>query len=190
MTMLWRGLARRAAALAILAGVLATVWIGLVRPITRRIDDAEQEALRAEEAIDRYATINSAQERIAADVALASEALDQQQDVLEPIGEAAGGAQLQQVLQEVVEARGGGLRSIRVLPSEDGGVFVKLGLQVDLTTTTAGMLRILNDIETHRPRLFIESANIRSMTNPARKGAQPEPRATLKLDVVAFMRKR
>ena len=64
-------------------------------------------------------------------------------------------AELQQRVRAVVEAAGGTLRSTQALPPVEEGSAVRVAVSVTLTGDTGNLEKILYDLESQTPLLFV-----------------------------------
>ncbi|RUQ32994.1 MAG: general secretion pathway protein [Candidatus Competibacteraceae bacterium] len=69
-------------------------------------------------------------------------------------------AELQQRVRSVVEAAGGALRSTQALPPVEEGGAVKVAVSVMLTGDTDHLQKILYDLESQTPLLFVDNLEI------------------------------
>jgi hypothetical protein len=102
--------------------------------------DARQEVERA------YATLKA---RVAA-----------MPGVLHAEGGAPAEAQVESQLKEIVESNGGEVRSAQAMPTTTSNGFEIVSLECDLTVPASRLRDLLYAVETHRPYLFIETADI------------------------------
>lgn len=84
-------------------------------------------------------------------------------------------AELQERIRAVVEAAGGTLRSTQALPPVEEGRAVKVAVSVTLTGDTANLQKILYDLESQTPLLFVDNLEISARETRQR---QPDGRMT------------
>jgi len=176
----------RIAALGLLAAALATVVLWLAMPVVQRF----QELARSIE--DQHAQL----EQYAAFAAQAANVrtFEQQRQAELALGEFLTGenelvvqANLQKTVTGIAQASDLRIRSARKLPERERAPFKLAGLGVNLTVDIVSLQRFLHAIETARPYLFVESANIAPLG-----GANPPPGARLlevRLDIFAAHRR-
>lgn len=80
--------------------------------------------------------------------------------VLHAEGGAPAEAQVESQLKEVVEANGGEVRSAQAMPTTSSNGFEVVSLECDLTVPASRLRDLLYAVETHRPYLFIGTADI------------------------------
>jgi hypothetical protein len=80
--------------------------------------------------------------------------------VLHEEGGAPAEAQVESQLKEVVESNGGEVRSAQAMPATPSNGFEIVSIECDLTVPASRLRDLLYAVETHRPYLFIESADI------------------------------
>ena len=80
--------------------------------------------------------------------------------VLHAEGGAPAEAQVESQLKEIVESSGGEVRSAQAMPTSSSNGFEIVSVECDLTVPASRLRDLLYAIETHRPYLFIETADI------------------------------
>ena len=80
--------------------------------------------------------------------------------VLHAEGGAPAEAQVESQLKEIVESNGGEVRSAQAMPTSSSNGFEIVSVECDLTVPASRLRDLLYAIETHRPYLFIETADI------------------------------
>jgi len=80
--------------------------------------------------------------------------------VLHAEGGAPAEAQVESQLKEIVEANGGEIRSVQAMPTTSSNGFEVVSVECDLTVPASRLHDLLYAVETHRPYLFIETADI------------------------------
>ena len=159
----------RLAALGLLAAVLAILVLGVAKPIVNRFQELAQAIEEQREQLAQYGAV-AAQ---AANV----RHLEQQRQAELALGEFLSGesetamqANLQTTLSGMAQASGVRIRSARKLPERERPPFKLIGMGVNLTADIENVQKILYAIETARPYLFVESADISPLG-----GANPPP---------------
>ncbi len=69
-------------------------------------------------------------------------------------------AQIQSAIKDIVQGTGGELRSAQVLPSVTANGFEIVSVDCDLTIPASRLRDLVYAVETHRPYLFVENADI------------------------------
>ena len=107
--------------------------------------------------------------------------------------------ELQQQVKAVVESNGGNLVSTQILPVNVEGGFSKVTIRVQMTSDTDALQKVLYDLESHEPLLFIDNLQVRArpVRQPRRRlrgNAKPLPEApstvqlTTRFELAGFMR--
>jgi general secretion pathway protein M len=155
-----RSIASRALALGLLGLLAAVLWIGAVDPIKSRYDENDQAIA---DRIRLLAGFKSAiaQGRQAGSETSASDLERYRGDFLAGPEDAIILADLQTRLRSLITARNAELSSARALPpkSRDGLEYLGLGLQI--RAELKGIQEVLHAIETGKPLLFVERADLR-----------------------------
>jgi general secretion pathway protein M len=81
---------------------------------------------------------------------------------------------LQQRIKSIVESHGGNLVSTQILPLATEGIFSKVAIRVQMTGDTDALQKVVYDLESAKPWLFIENLQIRA--RPARRTRRPRRR--------------
>jgi general secretion pathway protein M len=178
---------RRLAAIGLLLLALLALWAGLVAPALAAWNDAAAAREAAIEQLARY------RQRAVSKPALARELELQRANTANTRGAWTGenptlvSAKLQAELKRLIAGRGGQLRSTQALAPGQVEGFNRIAVQVDFSLAVDALPRLLHDIETTQPYLFIDNLVIRGdELGPA--GGNREPRLTVRCDVLAFMR--
>ena len=79
--------------------------------------------------------------------------------------------ELQQLVRDTVEGKGGNLVSTQILPVKTEGKFSKVAIKVQMTGNTQALQQVLYELESARPLLFVGNLQIR-----ARPVRQPRSR--------------
>lgn len=178
----------RIAALALLAGVLLMVAAFGVLPLADKIRETD-------EALDHNRQMIA---RMSGRVKTGG-SYDSQIDVLqarindsglyiradtEPLAAAA----VQEHLKRAVGQHGGELRSVQSLPSVPEDELTRVGLRVVMTGGLAPILRVLYELETGEPYLFVDSLQIKSTKRRRRRTEQaPVETLSIRVDVYGYL---
>ena len=180
------GLRGRLLAVALLLLVACAVIAAVAIPsyvLYHRYDDA---ATEAQERIDRYRRVSSQRP----DYQRALDLLNARESArffLKNTATNLGGAELTDLVRQIVEANGSRLASIQAATVKDEGGFRVYSLNIGFNATPASLQKVLYAIETSIPYLFIESTTIRA-TVP--RGYKPppnqEPEVSATMEVQAY----
>jgi general secretion pathway protein M len=180
---------RRILALAILALVIVLPYQLAIRPVIDRFaavdgDIAEQQGL-----LERYGKLAAQLDTLRSRLESIKRYGGHADDYLSGSSEAIVGADLQNRLNKLVTDAGGKLTSSQVLPSTEEGGFHELTVRVRLTTEIDGLRRILYQLETERPLLFVDNIDISSRQDRRRAGeTDADPSLQVAFDVYGFLR--
>ncbi len=186
-------LAGRLAALALLVGLLALVWLlGLAPLLDGYRADRETVAFVTEQLprLERQAAeapmLRAELERAARDPTGRTRLLGGASDEL-------AGADLQTRVSRDATRHGLALRSAQILPPVDEEGFRRIGIRVALEGTLGGLRRLIYNIETAPTFLFIDNLEIRSrsggrIVQRQNAPAPPEERLAIRFDVHAYRR--
>lgn len=160
--------ASRAVALAILLGLVAILYFGIVAPLVNEYESFGDTIAQTQDQIARY-------HRAAHDLAARQTELA----ALERRPAAADGflvgandtliaLQIQNRLKSLTDAAKGELRSTQVLPPQDEGALRRVSVRSQMSTNVAGALSVLYGLESENPLLFIDNLDIRAHQGGAR----------------------
>jgi general secretion pathway protein M len=176
----------RVAALGLLAAALAFVALGVVKPIVGRFQELAQAIDEQREQLEQYGAV-------AAQAATVRH-LEQQRQTELALGEFLSGesetamqSALQTTLTGMAQASGLRIRSARKLPERERPPFRLIGMGINVTADIESVQKVLYAIETARPYLFVEAADISPLG-----GANPPPGRRMlevRLDVFAAPRR-
>jgi general secretion pathway protein M len=176
----------RVAAVGLLAAVFAILVLGVAKPIVHRFQELAQAIDEQRQQREQYGAI-AAQ---AANVRL----LEQQRQAELALGEFLTGdseiamqANLQTAVTGMAQASGLRIRSARKLPERERPPFRLIGMGINLTADIESVQKILYAIETARPYLLVEAADISPLG-----GANPPPGRRMlevRLDIFAAPRR-
>ncbi len=178
----------RIAALGLLATVLALVVLGVAMPIVQRFQELAQAIEDQRWQLDQYTAVAAQGANV--------RPLEQQRQAELALGEFLPGeselvvqANLQTTLTGLAQASGVRIRSARKLPDRERAPFKLAGMGINLTTDIESLQRLLHAIETARPYLFVEAADISPLggANPA--PGEP-PMLEVRLDIFAAPQRR
>jgi len=152
----------RGAAIGVLLALLAAGYGLFVHPMAVAYPAAMAELEDTRERLARF-------RRIAAASGPLKERLDQVRAEQAQSGAFVGGeteglasASLQERLDRSVRQAGGSVRSVRSLSPEREDGMVRLRLQVQVNADVHALKRLLYELETSRPLLFVESLEVRA----------------------------
>lgn len=163
------GWGQRVAALALLALLAGGSFYLLVdRGLMARYRDYQSRLEQQQGRLDQLERMAASREplrqglsRIQQDRAVTAQYLPQSAPAL-------AAADLQQQIKTVVEAAGGTLRSTQALPPVEEGGAMRVAVSVTLTGDTASLLKILYELESQTPLLFVDNLEVTARENRPR----------------------
>lgn len=176
----------RAAALALLLMVLAAVVLAVAMPLwllNRRYDTAIEDAATR---LQRYSKIAGMQDGLRKKVTEVK-ALGTTRHYLKNASPALAAVELQELVNSVLDANGGKLNSIQILPHKDEGMYRQITISLQLTAPLSALKAMLYKIESARPYLFINNFSVRSYAGFApRPTPATEPELTIQFDLAGY----
>ena len=176
----------RAAALALLLVVLAAVVLAVAMPLwllNRRYDTAIEDAATR---LQRYSKIAGMQDGLRKKVTEVK-ALGTTRHYLKNASPALAAVELQELVNSVLDANGGKLNSIQILPHKDEGMYRQITISLQLTAPLSALKAMLYKIESARPYLFINNFSVRSYAGFApRPTPATEPELTIQFDLAGY----
>lgn len=176
----------RIAAILLLFVILALLAVAVYLPLRakhRHYDDAIESLLDRQA---RYHRIASSRPDIEAAIEALGK-LDTRKYYLTNRGPALAAAEIQQIVQTLVEANGLRMESMQVAPHKDEDGRRRIVVNFQLAGAIAPMQRVLHALETTEPYLFVENLMIRAMV-PRNYKPQPlvEPEITAQFDLSGY----
>lgn len=178
----------RAAAALLLAAVVLLIAAIVAAPLwmlNRRYDAALDDTVSR---LERYAKIAGMRDGLVKKSAQV-QVLAQSHHYLKSASPALAAAELQEQVKVILEANGGKLNSIQILPHKDDGQYRQISVQLQLSASLAAVKAMLYALESSRPYLFIDNFSARSTAGfGPRTGADPavEPDLTVQFDLTGY----
>lgn len=183
-----RSLISRTLALLVLLGALFGCYRLVVAPIVSAYKTEAQSMERSLMLLRRYRVIAAQGEELAEAVAAREKMAGENATYVYGRNGALAAAALQDHVASVIAQAGGELRSTQVLPSEPVDAVVAVTrsrLRLHLDVDVEGLERLLYDLETSSPYLFIEQITIQTQ---ARHDDPEQQRLVVSLDVYGYAR--
>jgi general secretion pathway protein M len=182
--------AGRIVALALLAAAIALPYRMIVAPLQERFQDLSDEAASRRDMLGRYQRLADSREQLRQRLQTLRDNPAAQAGFLTGESETLVAAELQNLVRSIVERGGGRLESTQIMPPTTDGVFRRVTLRVRMSADVDGLFRILYDLESMLPYLFLEGLDIVSRE---RRGSRqnPQPGAgtlSVSYDVFGYMR--
>jgi hypothetical protein len=154
-------LTRRFGALAILGVVVWLLWATLVSPVSTRLAADRQDLAQAQDRLARYNRLAESIPAMQRRLAELKAAHAGQQIFLEGEDPTLLSAQFQQSVQHLISSSGAELGSSQTIAAHQERQFLRIGLQLELTTSAAGLQHLLHDIETASPLIVVNRLAVR-----------------------------
>lgn len=176
----------RAAAIALLLLALCLGALALAIP-------GQLLRLHLNKKIESQAEILGRYQRVAATREDVQLALDQvrkkegRKHFLKNTGAALAASEIQESAKSLIEANGGRLISMQIVPTKEEGAYRKVTVNVQLFSNVIMLRKILYTLETAQPYLLVDNVSIRPQPNAAYKGAPVvEPEAMTQFDLSGY----
>lgn len=102
-------------------------------------------------------------------------------------GAALAASEIQEIAKNLIEANGGKLSSMQVVPFKDDGGYRRITINVQLITGMPALRKILYSVETMRPYLLVDNMSINSASNYMYKALPGvEPEMTVQFDLSGY----
>lgn len=176
----------KAAALTILLLVLVIVVSAIAIPLwllNRRYDIAVDDAAAR---LARYSRVVGMRDGLQ-QKAMEIKTLEATNHFLKSASPALAAAELQEQAKVILDANGGKLNSIQILPHKDEGLYRQVSVSLQLTAPLSAVKAMLYALESVRPYLFVDNISIRA-TNimPGRLDSANEPDLIVQFDLTGY----
>ena len=109
------------------------------------------------------------------------------QHFLSNTGAALAASEIQETAKSLIEAKGGKLVSMQVVPFKDDGGYRRVTVNIQFISNMSVLRKILYAVETVQPYLLLDNVSIRSQANALNKGAPvTEPELIAQFDVSGY----
>jgi len=178
--------ASRLTALALLAAALSVVLLGVVLPVAERFQELALALEEERRQLRDYAAFAAQQPQLEA-VGERHRAELERGEFLPGEGELDWRSNLQGVLTRLAEESGVRITSARQLPDRERGPFMLVGMGLNMTADIETVQSFLYALETARPYLFVEAADMSPLGGIGRESG---PRLLeVRLDIFAAPRR-
>jgi general secretion pathway protein M len=181
---------RRLIAVALLIAAVALPYRLIVQPLLQSYDERTNAAATQYDLLVRYRNLADSRARLRARLQEIQAEPSSQAGYLTGESETLVAAELQNLVRTTVERNGGRLESTQILPPVGEGAFRRVTLRVRMSTDTDGLFRILYDLESTLPYLFLDGLDIASRERRARRSISGPEGSGLSVgyDVYGYMR--
>ena len=191
--MLRRGsLLSRVLAVSLLGGVLLAGYGLVVAPVIAAYREVGQEIEESQLLLQRYRSLASQRPELSARLADLEQQAAKVGGYLKGSSDALAAAELQDHARAVIEGAGGNLRSTQILPA--GAVDSKVpvrraALRIQLGIDIKGLQKVLYELETGQPYLFVDQLTVRQQRMRRRsKELEQEPVLDVSFEVFGYVR--
>lgn len=181
---------RRFIAIALLVAAIALPWRLIVQPLLQSYDERAEALAAQRNLLARYRNLADSRAQLRARLQVIQTEPTSQAGYLTGESETLIAAELQNLVRTTIERNGGRLESTQILAPVSEGAFRRLTLRVRMSADTDGLFRILYDLESMLPYLFLDSLDIASRERRTRRSISgPEGSAlSVSYDVYGYMR--
>ncbi|HYN39883.1 MAG TPA: type II secretion system protein GspM [Rhodospirillales bacterium] len=182
--------AGRIVALALLVVAIALPYRLIVAPLQEAYQQLRDETASRRDTLARYERLADSRAGLRKRLETLREEPAAQAGYLVGDSETLVAAELQNLVRSIVERGGGRLESTQILTPTTEGAFRRVTLRVRMSADADGLFRILYDLESMLPYLFLEGLDIvsrerRSARAPGQAGAGT---LSISYDVFGYMR--
>lgn len=149
----------RTAAVLILVGVVAAMWLWVAEPLWRAYAEGKEAISEAGELLQRYERLAAARPTLEAEVR-ASGQVGASDAYLAGETDGLAAAALQSRVASLMSASGAVLNSIQVLPAREEAGLRRVTLRVQMSAAIEPLVKILYALETEKPVLFVDNLDI------------------------------
>ncbi len=178
----------RFAAIALLAGVLLALYSFIVAPLVTSYGETDRAIAQAGDLLWRYKRIGRSQDAHRARLKDLKFSQLQSGIYLGGSTDALAGAELQDLVNKTVEASGGRLHSIRILPVRIDEEFRRIGVRVKMTATGAEFVRVLYAIEAGPTFLFIDNLDVKTESTRGNQPIGKDPALGIGVNFYGYLR--
>jgi general secretion pathway protein M len=181
---------RRIIAVALLVAAIALPYRLIVQPLLEAYAEGSEEVAKQQEMLVRYRKLADSRTDLQARLEQLQAEPSSQAGYLIGESETLVAAELQNLVRTTVERNGGRLESTQILPATSEGAFLRVALRVRMSTDTDGLFRIVYDLESALPYLFLDGIDIASRERRLRGSSAGPEAGTLSVsyDVYGYMR--
>ena len=182
---------RRIIAVALLVAAIALLWRLIVLPLQEHYQERADVAAAQQDLLERYRRLADSRGSLRARLDEMRRQPLSQEGYLTGDSETLVAAELQNLVRTTVERNGGRLESTQILPPANEAGYRRVTLRVRMSVGGEGLFRILYDLESSLPYLFVDGVDIVSRDRSGRRGGgKPADAGALGVsyDVSGYMR--
>ena len=179
----------RAAAVTLLAAVLGALYLYAAVLLIATYRNTDEEIARTRELLVRYEQIAARRHAYQAQLDELSRRQTGTGVYLSGATDALAAAELQDRVKAMVDAHGGKLRSVQILPVKADGAFTRVSVRVQLSANTAAFHRLLYGLEAGKPFVFVDNLDVRNRRAVRRSALKDlDPTLMIRFDLQGYLR--
>jgi general secretion pathway protein M len=152
----------RALALALLVGLIAAAYVGVVQPIIDSHAGQQGEIARLEDNLARFRRVAGQQASREAELAALKQRAAGEDGLLRGANETLMAAAIQNRIKALVDGAHGELKSMQILPPQADGRLRRITVRGQIAMTIEAAQRVFHELESGEPLLFLDNVGIRS----------------------------
>jgi general secretion pathway protein M len=184
---------RRIVAVGLLLALIFAIVLWVALPLWESYSDAEASASELEMALRKLDSARPDPVALEIELRRLESKRAAAPGLLAGPSDALASAELQNRLTTATEAARGTFRSAQALPVHDEGPYRRVAVRAQMSVKLGELVRILHDLESSSPYLFIDQASVRVLTSPhSGKSPQPEdqePGLDVTFELYGYVRK-
>lgn len=160
------------------AAVFVPLWL-----LNQRYDSAVEDAAARLERYSKIVGMRDGLQKKAVEV----KTLEASHHFLKSASPALAAAELQEQAKTILDANGGKINSIQILPHKDEGQYRQVSVSLQLAAPLTAVKAMLYALESARPYLFVDNFSIRAPFNfSPRSEAASEPDLVVQFDLTGY----
>jgi Type II secretion system (T2SS), protein M subtype b len=184
---------RRIVAVGVLLALIFAIVLWVALPVWESYSDAEVSASELEMALRKLDSAGPNRAALEIELRKLKSKRAAAPGLLTGPSDALASAELQHRLKTATEAARGTFRSAQALPARDEGPYRRVAVRAQMSVKLGELVRILHDLESSPPYLFIDQMSVRVLT-PFQSGKSPpaegqEPDLDVTFDIYGYVRK-
>jgi general secretion pathway protein M len=184
---------RRIVAVGVLLALIFAIVLWVALPVWESYSDAEASASELEMALRKLDSAGPNPAALEIELRKLKSKRAAAPGLLTGPSDALASAELQHRLKTVADAVRGTFRSAQALPARDEGPYRRVAVRAQMSVKLGELVRILHDLESSSPYLFIDQMSVRVLTPlQSEKSAQAEgqePDLDVTFDIYGYVRK-
>ncbi len=169
----------RVLAVVLLLAVLMVSYLFIVPPLMANYSDTRNAVDQSTTMLTRYQSLAVKRPALELQIEELKGRRTSREIYLAGATDALAAAELQNRVKSIIENQSGSLRSIQPVPGTDDGAFQRVMIRVQMSAAIGAVYRILYDLESAKPFLFIDNMEIGNRKSRRRKDTNSEDPALL-----------